>query len=116
MNLIPTEFKDINQGQWFQDSGGRRMVKLQETNGCVYRHYVSFSTEHDIVDDIGGIEPWKKSCLDKADGSGLISLGRGRGIMGRLNDKYYVNSFNAVDEKGIFCQCPEDVEFYVEES
>ena len=72
------KFSDIPQGTWFKDGSGRKMLKLQTTNGNVtFRSY------------------W--GAVDNIDGTITDNGG----------------TFNAVDDKGHRCKCPDWLEFLV---
>lgn len=71
------KFADIPQGTWFKDGTGRKMLKLQTTNGIVQFFYTCCHI-------------WKNDTIHKA-----------------------ASYFNAVDDKGHRCQCPDWLEFLV---
>lgn len=111
------KFRDIPPGQWFYDDSGRRMVKMQQTNGMSDFHYLSGVIKKESSDDTVSLtrvaaaqvstNPHDPMKLRLHQNTQCISFER-NGIT--------FQGFNAVDEFGTICRCPMDVEFNIEEA
>lgn len=111
MRMVGMKFRDIPQHRWFQDGGGRRMIKMQESNGACNFHYLGYA----IPKTFGCENAALSACMGELE-QGFMRENTNQPVFVRSvnGERVIFNGFNAVDDKGIMCRCPLDVEFYVE--
>jgi len=112
MRMLAMKFEDIPAQRWFQDGSGRRMIKMQRTNGAVIFHYLSYATPKDLGCERISLAANRASITNTYFHENTQECSFSREL--NKNDIRF-SGFNAVDDKGQICRCPLDVEFYVEE-
>ena len=106
------KFKDIPAGKWFTDCSGRRMIKMQPRNGyCEFMYFsygvaaIAGTPDALTIQSIPVIEDI--SCI--MENTGLVRAHKDIGTQ-----KITICGFNAVDDTGVMCRCPLDLDFRLE--